>query len=76
MLYQRSIYQSMQSHVSQVFQWLRTYLKQCPDGAREEAQRLLDLEGEIRRRYRSLLQRKLNTMRIRVHGDYHLGQVL
>jgi len=37
---------------------------------------VLDLEGEIRRRYRSLLQRKLNTMRIRVHGDYHLGQVL
>ena len=32
---------------------------------REEAQRVLDLEGEMRRRYRSLLQRKLNTMRIR-----------
>jgi maltose alpha-D-glucosyltransferase/alpha-amylase len=76
MLYQRSIYQSMQSHISQVFQWLRAQLKQRPDSAREEAQQVLDLEGEIRRRYRALLQRKLNTMRIRVHGDYHLGQVL
>ena len=76
MLYQRSIYQSMQSHASQVFQWLRAQLKQRPDSAREEAQQVLDLEGEIRRRYRALLQRKLNTMRIRVHGDYHLGQVL
>ena len=76
MLYQRSIYQSMQSHISQVFPWLRAHLKQLPDGAREEAQPVLDLEAEIRRRYRSLLQRKLNTMRIRVHGDYHLGQVL
>jgi maltose alpha-D-glucosyltransferase/alpha-amylase len=76
MLYQRSIYQSMQSYVSQVFQWLRAQLKQRPDSAREEAQQVLDLEGEIRRRYRALLQRKLNTMRIRVHGDYHLGQVL
>src|SRR5882724_4588 len=76
MLYQRSIYQSMQSHIGQVFQWLRARLKQLPDGMREEAQKVLDLEGEIRRRYRSLLQRKLNTMRIRVHGDYHLGQVL
>ena len=76
MLYQRSIYQSMQSHISQVFQWLRAHLKRRPDGAREEAQMVLDLEAEIRRRYRSLLQRKLNAMRIRVHGDYHLGQVL
>ena len=76
MLYQRSIYQSMQSHIGQVFQWLRAHLKERPDSVREEAQQVLDLEGEIRRRYRSLLQRKLNTMRIRVHGDYHLGQVL
>jgi maltose alpha-D-glucosyltransferase / alpha-amylase len=76
MLYQRSVYQSMQSQLSQVFPWLRARLKQLADGTREEAQRVLDLEPEIRRRYRSLLQRKLNTMRIRVHGDYHLGQVL
>ena len=75
MLYQRSIYQSMQSQISQ-YSVLRACLKQLPDGMREEAQRVLDLEGEMRRRYRSLLQRKLNTMRIRVHGDYHLGQVL
>jgi maltose alpha-D-glucosyltransferase / alpha-amylase len=59
-----------------VFQWLRARLKQLPDGVREEAQRALDLEGEIRRRYRALLQHKLNTTRIRIHGDYHLGQVL
>jgi maltose alpha-D-glucosyltransferase / alpha-amylase len=76
MLYQRSVYQSLQSHLSQVFQWLRARLKQLPDGMREDAQKVLDLEGEIRRRYRSLLQRKLNTTRIRIHGDYHLGQLL
>jgi maltose alpha-D-glucosyltransferase/alpha-amylase len=66
----------MQSQVSQIFPWLRARLKKLPDGLRDDAQRVLDLEGEIRRRYRSLLQRKLNTIRIRVHGDYHLGQVL
>jgi maltose alpha-D-glucosyltransferase / alpha-amylase len=75
-LYQRSIYQSMQSHIGQVFQLLRARLKQLPDGAREDAQKVLDQETEVRRRYRSLLQRRINTMRIRVHGDYHLGQVL
>jgi maltose alpha-D-glucosyltransferase / alpha-amylase len=75
-LYQRSIYQSVQSHVGQVFQLLRERLKQLPDGVREDGQKVLDLEAEVRRRYRSILQRKINTTRIRTHGDYHLGQVL
>jgi maltose alpha-D-glucosyltransferase/alpha-amylase len=76
MLYQRSVYQSMQSQIAQVFQLLRLRLKQLPDSARDDAQKVLDMETEVRRRYRSLLQRRLNTLRIRVHGDYHLGQVL
>jgi maltose alpha-D-glucosyltransferase / alpha-amylase len=75
-LYQRSIYQSLQSHCAQVFQLLRERLKRLPASARDDAQKALDLEVEVRRRYRSILQRRLNTMRIRVHGDYHLGQVL
>jgi maltose alpha-D-glucosyltransferase/alpha-amylase len=75
-LYQRSIYQSVQSQTGQVFQLLRSRLKKLPEAVRPEAQKVLELEGEIRRYYRSLLQRKINTMRIRVHGDYHLGQVL
>lgn len=75
-LYQRSIYQSLQSHIGQVFQLLRDRLRDLPESLQAEAQSVLELEGEIRRRYRSILQRKINTMRIRVHGDYHLGQVL
>jgi maltose alpha-D-glucosyltransferase/alpha-amylase len=75
-LYQRSIYQSMQSQIGEVFRLLHERLKRFPDGTREEAQKVLDLEAEVRRRYRSILQRKINTMRIRTHGDYHLGQVL
>jgi maltose alpha-D-glucosyltransferase / alpha-amylase len=75
-LYQRSVYQSMQSQIVQVFQLLRPRLKQLPENTREDAQKVLDMETEVRRRYRSLLQRRISAMRIRVHGDYHLGQVL
>jgi maltose alpha-D-glucosyltransferase/alpha-amylase len=75
-LYQRSLYQAMVSQAGRAFQLLRDRLPELPKGVQEEAQKVLGLEGEIRRRYRSLLQRKINTMRIRVHGDYHLGQVL
>jgi len=75
-LYQRSVYQSMQSHTSQVFALLRDRLKRLPEGLQGEGQRVLDMEGEVRRHFRSILQRKINAMRIRIHGDYHLGQVL
>src|SRR5207253_9904380 len=44
--------------------------------AREEARKVLDLESRIAYILRSFLARRLNTTRIRVHGDYHLGQVL
>jgi maltose alpha-D-glucosyltransferase/alpha-amylase len=66
----------VQSHVGQVYQLLRDRLRKLPNEVREDAQKVLDLEAEIRRRYRAILQRKINTMRIRTHGDYHLGQVL
>jgi maltose alpha-D-glucosyltransferase / alpha-amylase len=66
----------MQSQVGQVFQLLRDRLKRLPNNVRENAQKVLDLEADVRRRYRSILQRKISTTRIRTHGDYHLGQVL
>ncbi len=36
----------------------------------------MDQEDKILKRFRSVLDRKISAMRIRVHGDYHLGQVL
>ena len=43
---------------------------------RQEAKQVLDLQDKILKRFRSILDRKITAMRIRVHGDYHLGQVL
>jgi maltose alpha-D-glucosyltransferase/alpha-amylase len=37
---------------------------------------ILDLEDEIMGRFRRLLELKIDAARIRIHGDYHLGQVL
>jgi len=37
---------------------------------------VLELEPRIATALRSFLARRLKTTRIRVHGDYHLGQVL
>src|SRR6185436_13983694 len=44
--------------------------------ARAAAQRLLALEAEIMRRFRSELQRRIGAQRIRCHGDYRLQRLL
>jgi maltose alpha-D-glucosyltransferase/alpha-amylase len=61
---------------SQVFQLLRRGLSTLPEGLRDEARWVLDQEREILTRFQSVVNRKISAMRIRCHGDYHLGQVL
>jgi maltose alpha-D-glucosyltransferase / alpha-amylase len=43
---------------------------------RQEADRVLGLEDKARQRLQLLSRRKLSAMLTRIHGDYHLGQVL
>jgi maltose alpha-D-glucosyltransferase/alpha-amylase len=75
-LYQRSIYQTMRSLAAQSFPLLRQHLKGLPQTVRSEAQQVLDSEAEVLKRFQAILGRKITAMRIRCHGDYHLGQVL
>ena len=69
--YQRSIYQHVRSQAVQTFQLLRKRAKGNPDAAA-----LLDREDELQSRVRRILDGRVTGLRIRVHGDYHLGQVL
>src|SRR6267143_887469 len=73
---QRSIYQSLNALALRSLELLRSQLKRLPDDAKEEANRVLGLEPRIAQALRAFLARRLTTTRIRVHGDYHLGQVL
>jgi maltose alpha-D-glucosyltransferase/alpha-amylase len=75
-LYQRSVYQSMRNLTGQVFQLLRQRLRTLPEGTRPGVQEVLDQEARILDRFRSITDLKITAMRIRCHGDYHLGQVL
>ena len=76
LLYQRSLYQSMRTLASQVFDLLRRRVSQLPDAVRPDAQATLDLEDAYLERLRAITTRKATAMRTRTHGDYHLGQVL
>jgi maltose alpha-D-glucosyltransferase / alpha-amylase len=73
---QRSIYQSLSGLSMRSTELLRSQLKKLPEDARDEAKQVLDLEPRIASILKSFLSRRLTTTRIRVHGDYHLGQVL
>ena len=73
---QRSIYQSLSGLSMRATDLLRTQLNKLPADARDEGRKVLELESRIAHILKSFLARRLNTTRIRVHGDYHLGQVL
>jgi maltose alpha-D-glucosyltransferase/alpha-amylase len=55
---------------------LRDRVKDLASPEQELASAVLARERELRSRLDRVLDRKLTGMRTRVHGDYHLGQVL
>jgi maltose alpha-D-glucosyltransferase/alpha-amylase len=74
--YQRSLYQSMRTLTEKSFSLLRRRLSTLPDDLQAEAERLATRQDEVLDQFRSILDRKITALRTRVHGDYHLGQVL
>ena len=75
-MYVRSIFQRMQTLRQQTFELLRTGRDRLTEPLRSLADEVLAREEETDRRFRLLLGRKFTGQRIRIHGDYHLGQVL
>ncbi len=75
-LSQRGIYQSMRAQVRPTLQMARQSLPKLDDATREAAERLLASESEIHAVFSSLTKHRFDASRIRVHGDFHLGQVL
>ncbi|RMH32291.1 MAG: maltose alpha-D-glucosyltransferase [Nitrospirae bacterium] len=74
--YRRSLYQSMVGLANQNLPLLRQQIANLPDAAKLSAQQLLEREADLRKRFQPIRMRKIKAKRIRIHGDYHLGQVL
>jgi len=74
--YRRSLYQGSRSLADYSLNLLQQRLKVVPQQTRPDAEAVLRLEGAIMDRFRQILNNKMTAMRIRCHGDYHLGQVL
>ncbi len=73
---QRSLYQSLRNLTSGNFRHLSRQVKENPAAMPAEAEKVLLLEDQILRKFARLLETPLHSLRIRCHGDYHLGQVL
>ena len=75
-MYVRSIFQTMQTQRQQDLGRLRDARDRLPEATRGLVESVLAREGDIERKYRRLFDFRFSGQRIRIHGDYHLGQVL
>jgi maltose alpha-D-glucosyltransferase/alpha-amylase len=76
-LYQRSLYQSHRNQAGRTFRVLARLRDELDEGrTSHELEAVLARRDRVLDRFRRVLDRRLDGLRIRVHGDYHLGQVL
>ncbi len=74
--YLRSVFQTMRSLAIQNLRLLRKQLKNLPSDLAPVAQRVAELEPVILQHYQQLVDHRFIAGRIRIHGDFHLSQVL
>jgi maltose alpha-D-glucosyltransferase/alpha-amylase len=75
-LYQRSLYQAMRGSAGRVLRQLHQQIAALPEAMRGDAEQLIGSYRLILSHFAGLMKRRLSAMKIRVHGDFHLGQVL
>jgi maltose alpha-D-glucosyltransferase/alpha-amylase len=72
----RSLYQSFRTSAAQSLTALKRRQTSLPEDTRAGARKIVSLEKEILKRFHAVVEQNITGMRIRCHGDYHLGQVL
>src|SRR5947207_2479143 len=73
---QRSVYQNMRASLRRAFALLKKKLTTLPEAFRDVATQVLASEKKILSTEQRMLERLSKASEIRIHGDYHLGQVL
>ena len=74
--YQRSLFSALQTLTRSAFQILQQTLKSLPKGDRIMAEEVLQLKSRVLTKFKMIYSEKMDAMKIRNHGDFHLGQVL
>jgi maltose alpha-D-glucosyltransferase/alpha-amylase len=74
--YRHGLYHGLLARLSRAAELLQSRIHRLPEEVRPDAHKLLDCQNAIRDRYRTLRNQRIFASRIRIHGDYHLGQAL
>jgi maltose alpha-D-glucosyltransferase/alpha-amylase len=74
--YRQGLYHGMMALAQQTFRSLRQRLKQVPDQLQADAREVLERERDVSERFRPIRDTRIKAVRIRHHGDLHLGQIL
>ncbi len=77
LLYQKSLYQSFRTLIKRTFSQMKSSKNRLSEYQSELLEDVIKNEALLLSTIKnSLEQKKIHTSKIRVHGDYHLGQVL
>ena len=74
--YQRSLYSGFRKLVSEKFNALEQRIAKLPEHVATEAKQILALRDSIGEAFSEIYAEKITATKTRIHGDYHLGQVL
>lgn len=75
-LYQRSLFQSVRNQMDRIFGQLKRNLSKLPDDIEPLAKKILEKKSVLQEHFKRIIDFRIKSVRIRAHGDYHLGQVL
>jgi len=75
-MHQQSIYGSVSAMMSRTFDLLRHKTRTMPPELQALADAVIAREPAIDAQLARITKRRIDVLRVRVHGDYHLGQVL
>ncbi len=73
---QQSLYESLRNQARQTFVFAARAVTRLPPDVRAATREIIAAEDQVEARYRALLGSPLTGQQIRVHGDFHAGQVL
>ncbi len=76
LLYQKALFQSFRGLIRKNIPLLRKQIKNLPDDLQEEAEKVSEMEKDMLDRLTEIKSRRIPSIKSRIHGDYHLGQVL
>jgi maltose alpha-D-glucosyltransferase / alpha-amylase len=74
--YQRSLFSSFNTSIRESFDSLEKHKQSISEKLLPMAEKLLSLRASILDSMKKVYSHKMELLKIRIHGDYHLGQVL